>query len=569
MSIPGDVNESGGEFELLPERPMPAKPVFSGDILDPRTWRRFLNLTGGSVFYCLSAVCTAYGIVNVLGPALSQGEGLREALPCILTLHLYELALLGVLVLIVHRKVVDDAISIVVLIALFLVGTSMALGSVADKGITLSLYLGLLGAALAFGKFCSMRRFTRIPLAALSTMGLLLLITSNYMGPVIMARTISIDPSDESARRGVWLLVWLAMLIGGGLVILEAVKCEPRSKAAKDDEAPFLQRPVMAYVFALIVLVGSGVHQYAMAFTFALERALGDFVPVITVSTFLTLEILRRRDKRFGVAEIAISCVPLAATMLAIQHRMVLASGEIGVGLLCYPPVALGLSGLGIAALAVYHRWHPLKYVVLAYGLGVILTAGFSPESPHNLNVRACVLAFVIALLAYGAIRRDPNVCLAAILITLLGVSRTDGLSAFATSHGLTVSGAMFGAFGLGCMVLWLLFADQLHRGARITGVLCLAAFTFDYLPEYVHWRYLFVLVGTGLLTAGLWSRTRDILLMLILCAPFLARLYMMARRIAHWRLVILGFVLLGAGVVASLFKQRLRPDDKSRDVSR
>ncbi|UCF16219.1 MAG: hypothetical protein JSW59_01930, partial [Phycisphaerales bacterium] len=199
-------------------------------------------------------------------------------------------------------------------------------------------------------------------------------------------------------------------------------------------------------------------------------------------------------------------------------------------------------------------------------------TAGFSPESPQDLNVRACFLTFVIALLAYGAARRDPNVCLAAILTTLLGVFRTDGLSTFATSHGLTVSGALSGAFGFSCMVLWLLFADRLHRGVRITGVLCLAAFVFDYLPEYVHWRYLFVLIGTGLLTVGLWSRTKDILLMLILCAPFLARLYMMARRIAHWRLVILGFLLLGAGALVSLFKrpigERSKPDSKSADDS-
>lgn len=55
-----------------------------------------------------------------MGPILSKGGALRESLPCIFTLHVYELALLGVLVLIVTRKVVDDAISVAILTALFL-----------------------------------------------------------------------------------------------------------------------------------------------------------------------------------------------------------------------------------------------------------------------------------------------------------------------------------------------------------------------------------------------------------------------------------------------------------------
>ena len=572
MSIPEKTNATGGELESVPAEPKLTKPIFSCDMLDPNTWKRFFRLTGGSVFYCLSAVFTAYGIVNVLGPTLSEGEGLKAALPCIFTLHVYELALLGVLILIVYRKVVDDAISIAVLIALFLVGTSMALGSVADKDLSASLYLALFGAALAFGKLYSMRRFTRIPFGILSMLGLWALITCNYLGPVIMARTISIDPSEESVRRGVWLLIWLAVLIGAGFVIIEAARARPRPRAAENERVPFLQTSVMVYVFALIIVVASGVHQYTMAFTFALERALGDFVPVITVSTLLALEALRHSGKRFGFTEIAISCVPLAVTMLAIQHKMVLASGQFGLGLMCYPPVALAVSGLAIAALAVFHRWRRLLFVVFAYGLGIILTAGFSPERPHDFNAHSCVITFVIALLVYGTIFRDQNICLAGIITLLLGLSRADGFSSFTASHGLIEGGALAGVFGLGCMALWLLFGASLHRGVRIVGTLCMAAFVFDYLPDYIHWRYLFVLLGTGLLMGGLWFRTRDFVLMPILCAPFFARLYMVAKHIAHWRLVILGFLLLGAGTVASLFKNPVRDqanaDNKSENDS-
>ena len=88
----------------------------------------------------------------VLRPVLESSNSLRDAMPCLLTLHVYELALLGVLLLIVFKKVVDDAVSLAILMALFLVGTSIALGSVANRGITMSLYVGLFGIVVGFCK---------------------------------------------------------------------------------------------------------------------------------------------------------------------------------------------------------------------------------------------------------------------------------------------------------------------------------------------------------------------------------------------------------------------------------
>ena len=190
MDIPNTKSENGSEPSLGFQRPKPIKPISSGDILDIDTWKRFFRLTGGSVFYCLSAIFVAYGIVKVMGPILLGSNTLKDALLCIFTLHIYEIALLGVLILIVSKKVVDDAISVVILMALFLVGTSIALGSVADKGITPSLIVGLVSVAVAFGKFYFMKRFARISFGVLSVLGLGLLMTCNYFGPILMARSI-------------------------------------------------------------------------------------------------------------------------------------------------------------------------------------------------------------------------------------------------------------------------------------------------------------------------------------------------------------------------------------------
>jgi len=559
MDIPEKTNKNGYKHELQPQKLNIKSPSEAlNEALSLEELKRFFNLTGGSLLYCLSAVFVAYGIVKVMGPILSDSDSLLSALPCILTLHIYEIALLGVLLLIVSKKVVDDAISVTILIALFLVGTSIALGSVSDKNITTSFFVGLVGVVVAFGKFYSMRRFARIPFGVLSVLGLGVLMACNYLGPMLMARSISVDPSQELARRGLWMFLWVTMLIAAGIVLIEAMR--GKYQQAKQNDRAFLQSPVMVYVFALILLIVSGVHQYSMAFTFALERVLGDFVPVIAVASLLLLEILRHLGKRFGFTEIFILFAPLAAMLLAINEKSVLASGQLGFDLMCYPPVFFALSGLAVAAVAIYHRWwYRLLFVAFAYGLGVILTVGFSPEHPYDLNTHACVWILVAALLVYGIIRRNQFSYLAGIVVLCIELAQLDSFLVFVKNLNLTEIGGLAGVCGFGCMAFYLLFGQRLHKVFQIVGALCLAVFVYDYLPEYIHWRYIIALLVTGCLMGLLWFRRKDILVMAILCVPFLIKLYIIAKCLAYWRLVILGFLLLAAGTVASLLKRSTR----------
>jgi hypothetical protein len=552
-------NESGGEPKAQSPVPLAAAKRPSDIVRDLQTIKRFFHLTGGSILYCLSAVLIVYGIVKLMGPVLSDKGMLKDALPCIFTLHVYELALLGVLILIVSRKVVDDAISIAILIALFLVGSSMALGSVVDKNINASFYIGLVSIGVAFGKLHIVRRFAGIPFRVMSLTGLGILVIYNYLGPMLMARSIAVNPAQEPARRDLWLFLWLTMLIGAGVVLIEAIRGNSQEKREDKNQAPFLQIPVMVYVFALIVVVASGVHQYAMAFAFALERVLGDFVPVTILATLLLLEILRHLDKRIGFSEIAISCVPLAMMLLAIQQKSVLASGEFGPGLFFYPPVLLALAGLVMAVLSWYHRWYPLRAVAVAYGLGVILTAGFSPERPHDLNTHACFVSLVAVVMLYGMFKRNPYVCLAGLLILCSGLSLWSPFSKCTAFYQVTKVGGLAGVYGFGSVVIYLLFSRRVHKVICIIGTLCIAGFMFDYLRDYSHWRYVVVLFVTGLLMIVLWFRTRDILAISILWIPSLVRLYILSKRIAYWRFIILSFLMLGAGAVVSLLKRPKR----------
>ena len=123
----------------------------------------------------------------------------------------------------------------------------------------------------------------------------------------------------------------------------------------------------------------------------------------------------------------------------------------------------------------------------------------------------------------------------------------------------MTEVGSLGGICGLGCMAFYLIFDQRLHKIFQIAGALCLAGFVYDYLPDYLHWSYIIALPVTGCILGLLWFRRKDILVMAILCVPFLIKLYIMAKRLANWRFVILGFLLLAAGTVASLLKRPTR----------
>lgn len=547
------------QIPLPPSRPQPSllkSPVNSDSL------KQFFQVTGGSTLYCISAVLIAYGIVKLLKPVLVGSESLRDALPCLLTLHGYELALLGVLLWIVFKKVVDDAVSLTVLIGLFLVGSSIALGSVADRGIKPAMYLGLAGLIIAFLKFVVLRRFARIPFTLISIVMITIVMAYNYFGPALMARSVASNTSDEDARRGLWLLLYLLMLAASLVIWLDAF----RQKRSPDSRTPFLQSPAMVYLFALIVLFGSGVHQYMMAYAFTLERVLLDYVPAVAVGCLILIEVIRLSGKQDDLIDIGIACVPGFLTLLAIYNQSVLSSGKWGPELLSYPPVMLAGIGLAVAALAFFRKSKWLWAVVAAYGMGVIMTVGFSPEYPHQLNIFSCWVVLVTASIIYGLVRRNAFVCFAGLVVLCLGLPDVKNFPELVHGWQLTDIGALSGVLGLGTISLYLIFGRKLHPVLRIAAGLSLAVFIYDYLPAQVHVRYLIVLGAMVLLLAALWFRTKDIWVMLLITVPVFIRGYVLAKALANWRYIILGFAALITGGWVSTLKRSLKTETEAEE---
>ncbi len=129
---PDESSPSESQAPRSPPVPVPgATPAWKPHPLSRtlgQDWRAFLDFTGGSLLFCLSAMFIILGIARVLGPALEQPTTFLEILPTLGVMHLYELCLLAALIfLVVWRNVTDDAVSLVVIAGLFLLSGGLML----------------------------------------------------------------------------------------------------------------------------------------------------------------------------------------------------------------------------------------------------------------------------------------------------------------------------------------------------------------------------------------------------------------------------------------------------------
>ncbi|MEN8128467.1 MAG: hypothetical protein ABFR90_11800 [Planctomycetota bacterium] len=515
--------------------------------------RSFLSLTGGSILYCLSAASIVYGIGQIIGPALAKSILLSQTLPCLLAINLYELALLAVLVIIVRfRNVTDDAVSLLILIALFLITSGLTLGTLTPGNPQACFYIGLACIGLALGKLYTLRRLINFPIGTISLAGFGLIFSWNFLAAPLMGKPLVTGDWPEEMRRGQWLLWWLVLLLGAGMIWADAlISSKPQGS---NKAASFIRTPSMVWIFALILLGAAAIYQRATTYMYVIDCAWGDYLPLLVVFSLLLIELFRSLGKQYKYYQLGVSVLPLIATVYAIIERQVMAWPSMGVELLWYPPVILGLTGLAMLGLALYHRWTGFYYVAILYALGVILTFGYTPGKPFDLNWELFAAGVVTVLFVIGLIKQNFLLCFGAVILLSGGLGVTDSLARFARVHNMTNPGMVFGIAGIGTLAVCSIFGPKVHKGFIVFGAVCLMFCLFDYLPKTLAWKDLVILVGILLVSIVLWFRTRFLFVLPILSIPLLPKFYLFARSMSSWGFIVLSFVLLFLGGVVSFF---------------
>jgi len=511
---------------------------------------------GASILYSLSALSILYGMAQLIGPVLARSGVLAETVPCIGALNLYELALLGVLLLIVlWRNVTDDAVSLVVLIGLFLIASGIALDTVANDDPNVAAAVAVACMGLAGLKLHALSRGVSLPLTGLLLAACAVVLAWNVLTAPAMAYLVRRGLDGAAHLRLAWLVGWLAVFAGAGLMLAHAAGTPTGQARNAHRIAPFLKTPAMAWVFASILFVGVAVHQYALAYIFDVPVSPADWLPCLALAVLIVLEVLRGYGVTPEPYQVALACVPLVGTLAAVSGGLFDLVPPPGVAWFWHPPVWLGLAGAGLA-------WHCLRNgrrllwcAVLAYGLAAVATAGPVPTGLTALNWDACGLALVLVLLAGGLLWRNPAMLMAAVLLAAAGVVRAEMVAQWAQEWGRLGRPAVCAVTaGLGTMLVYIAFPRSLPRWVAIGGALLLALGAVYFGETGPGLRPAFAVgVGTALTAAVVWLRTRDVAAALILCGPLFWAAYRGAQAAAAWRYVGLSFVLLGAGAAYSL----------------
>ncbi|MEM0967235.1 MAG: hypothetical protein AAGJ81_13905 [Verrucomicrobiota bacterium] len=515
----------------------------------------FLRVSGGTVFYCLSALSVIYGILMILGPQLLQSTDPLSAFFSVGALNLYELAVLGTLLFIVTAyRVMDDAITLVVLIPPFLVGSAIALVTIAYNGPNVALAIGILGALVGIGKIESLRRWVGIPMNGLSYGCLVLVILWNFLIGVILIKLSLRDFAPDFETRGWWFTNVLFVTICGLIVYGQMGR---KVGFTHREDVPFLQRSPMFHLVCLLLFVGLGVHLYAVGYIFHVPTSPGDFFLIGTLCVLMLVEVLDQSNSRFTDIGAVITGIPLLAVLVGAIDGYFSSPLTLSVEVLGHPLSTLFLGAAGAIWFGIRRRRPSSIWISSAYLICAVLIAGYVPNSPESLNWEAFVATLVFFLFGAGIFLNKYPLSLLAVIIGSIRLAEFCQQRDFFQTLGISFEAGLAWILGLGFSAVSLCFRKDNLFPLSVISAGILGAAGFFSLESSLRPSDWFVVAILLLSATAFWWRFRRLSPVVILCLPILERLWRTSESVGNWWFVILGFCLLAAGGWMSSMKGR------------
>jgi hypothetical protein len=540
-------------IDLLEQEPLDIPAAPNRETAEGSVWRA-LELHGASTLYGLSAVCILYGLSLIIGPVLARSDALWDKLSAIGALNLYELSLLAVLLLIVRlRANTRDAISLVVLIGVFLGASGIALSSLATDAPNLSLVLGAISLALAAAKWSALRLGAQMDLGILAAISSGLLLLWLFASPPVLAmRAEAVLPARHSL-----LALWLwGMLAAFASVVSGVGYGATRRTGSLQSPAPFLHRPAMAWMFVAVLAVGLLLQQRAIAYIYELPDTPLHYAPIAMVALLALSEHMRAHGYVDRAHHAALAAAP--AVLLVISLLMTMnAVRPPTLPFLFQPATLFFLLALWLLARGFTLGWSDWRQISVGYFLLGILFFGVGPGLEMRLYdptqwqpagafglLLSTILAFRLRSIVWGYVT----------LFLLCGVFMLD-LPAWMhmNTFGMRLLAA-FCYFNLGGLLLCAIFPTKGTVELAQTHALLLCLSFAGVFQSSHNMAYPWVL---ALLMAAcaplLLFRMRDFVAPAALLLPLLWQSGQHITPITPWHFVAVGFILLGIGAAASL----------------
>ena len=554
IQSPADGMAPSAQAPVPDRKEMSTATVLTGDRV-LRLARDFLRVSGTGLLYALSALSILYGISRIIGPVLATSGRLAETLPCFGALQGYELALFAVLLLIVlWRQATRDTTTLMVLVALFMGASGIALATVANDGPVIAAVIGVACLGVALAKLWLLRAKVGVAFTSLFAAGLTTLLVWTFLISVYMALTLHREWPGSGELRQVWLGGWHVMLVGPALLLVSALLTRTAGARRAGPDTPFLRSTGMAWVFAFVLLPVAVVHQYALTYIFDVPFASSDFLPVAVMGVVIILEVLRQYGMHGTKVDKALALVPLALVYLALRKYAFLDSPQWGLGTLFQPWAVLALAGLALLVIAFRRRDEILAGIALMYAPFAVALVGALPEHPlGSVNPAAFGAMLVTVLFVLAVLYRSVKLAYVALTVLAAGAAIYGGTSENAAPLFSTWPHVFLALFGVGALGLYLGFPRHVQLTVGILGAAALAFAAIHGQPDALALRSIALAAAMALLAGLTVWRTRDFVTAAILVVPPVWRAIQAMCEITGWHYIGLSFALLAAGAFFSL----------------
>lgn len=546
--------------------------------------------------YAISAGCILFGNSKIVIPLYDQADlanlasfsSQMEKFYCLIALNIYEIALISVaLIILLRRQVYDDAVALTLLIAIFLIASAVALDTIAPDFPEASFLFGLAGLLAAAGKLFILNRFITGQLPRLLIAALFLLLTVNFLLPSWLAYLTAHDHSFLALALPWRLGLYLAML-SSIVLITAAMRIVTDSDEGSDIRIPFLRTWTMHWIIALLLLVGSAAHLYALTWAFNVPVTPAELAPMVALCCLIILELLRGHGYRLLALDTMLSLAPLAVAIYCVQlpnpHRALpipLGSpADPSIWLTCFA-IALSVHAYRRGQLSLLKTAAP--YLVLAVLLVGVDSSQTVPTRISQMNWNLAGFTLSITLAALAAAGRSLPLATAASLALAISSATCPWVRSFALAHHLQLFTLILMNFSALMLLTYGLFkssATPLSTWFAFIAALTLAATVLQlFFPDLApHMRgkpmpalnypilaSTLLLVYVGLI--AIW--TSDLKLLLPAAAPLaLATFTQTPGQGQGWVWIALSFIILAIGAAASLRKgaiaQKWRTDESA-----
>ena len=242
------------------------------------------GLLTGSLFYLLSAASILIGLTKILVPIFDADGQVQEKLWSVGVINLYEVGLLAVLLVVMWRKVYDDAVSLTMLVAVFLVASTVTLNVVAAQLPWIVLGLGVAGLGLCIGKLTLICRCVTGRLPMMSLLGVMILMVGNLAMPGIMGYIQSHQGTNGQLHE-LWFMGWWWTMVGV-LVLTIAMMTGMIEPFCGEVSRPIIHSKPFRMGFVMLIVIATIGQQWAMQWAFFLKGGLPDLLlawPVLAV----------------------------------------------------------------------------------------------------------------------------------------------------------------------------------------------------------------------------------------------------------------------------------------------